>query len=90
MERGIEKSKYFHVGNTNNNNKKQNSRTRDFFSLLHAHHSKTSEAKPVCTPFLGNQVAEYFSSKHHYYIKQELKEGTIPTPQSKTLQESSP
>lgn len=81
MERGINKGKYYlHVGSINNN-KNQSSRTSAFSNLLHPHHSKASEAKPVSTPFLGNQV--YFSSQHHYYINQELKEGTIPSPQSK-------
>lgn len=72
MDRGIDKCKYFHVGSITNKNKNQSSRKSAFSNLLHPHHPKESEAKTVSTPFLGDQVTAYFSSQHHYYIKQEL------------------
>lgn len=65
MERGIDKSKYFHVGSINSKNKNQSSRTSAFSNLLHPHHSKASEAKTVSTLCLGNQVTEYLRRQHH-------------------------
>lgn len=85
MDRGIDKGKYFHVGSINNNNKNQSSRRSAFSNPLLPHHSKASEVKTVSTPLLGNQATVYFSSQHHYYIKQELWE-QFPLRQVKTLQ----
>lgn len=89
-DRGINKGKYFHVGSINNNNNNQSSSSRSVFSnLLRPDHSKASEVKTASTPLLGNEVTVYFSSQHHYYIKQQLWE-QFPFLQLKTLQESSP
>lgn len=87
-DRGINKGKYFQVGSINNNNQ-SSSRRSVFSNLLCPHHSKASEVKTASTPLLGNQVTAYFSSQHHYYIKQQLWE-QFPFLKVKTLQESSP